>query len=82
MDFGMLAVVAVTCMALAAVVAWKLWILKLNKATLEQQIEELLVISDSLNRTEGRRARKIAWRDKSIGALVRELPPVDAGRAG
>lgn len=81
MDFGMLAVVAATSMVLAAV-AWKLWILKLDKATLEQQIEELLVISDSLNRTEGRRARKIAWRDKSIGDLVRELPPVDAGRAG
>jgi hypothetical protein len=61
---------------------WKLFMLKLDKAVLEQQLEELLIISDSLNRTEGRRARKIAWRDKTIGDLVRELPPIDAEEAG
>jgi hypothetical protein len=63
------------CLALMAVV-WKLFIMTLNKKTLERQIEELLTLSDSLNRTEGRRARQIAWRDKTIGDLVRELPPV------
>jgi hypothetical protein len=81
MDLGMWAAVAAGCMVLAAV-GWKLWIMKVDKATLERQIEELLIISDSLNRTEGRRARKIAWRDKSIGDLVRELPAVGAERDG
>jgi hypothetical protein len=35
-----------------------------------------------LNRTQGRRARKIAWRGKTIGDLIRDLPPVDAREAG
>ena len=73
--------VAAACMVLAAVV-WKLFMRRMDKALLERQIDELLIISDSLNRTEGRRARQIAWRDKTIGDLVRELPPVDVEEAG
>ena len=80
MDLTVWAVATAVCMAVVAV-GWKLYMMKLDKEPLEQQIDELLIISDSLNRTEGRRARKIAWRDKSIGDLVRELPPVDVDRA-
>jgi hypothetical protein len=72
--------VAAVCLVLAAVV-WKLWIFRLDKATLEAQIDDLLVISDSLNRTQGRRARQILWRDKTIGDLVREMRAVDAEEA-
>jgi hypothetical protein len=72
--------VAAACMVLAAV-AWKLFMKRVDKALLERQIDELLIISDSLNRTEGRRARKIAWRDKTVGDLVREMRAIDVEEA-
>ena len=72
---------AVLC-ALVTAIGWKLCMMKLSKATLEAQIDDLLIISDSLNRTHGRRARKILWREKSVGDLVREMRAMDAGEAG
>ena len=72
---------AVVCAALAAI-GWKLFILKLSKSSLDRQIDDLLTISDSLNRTQGRRAHKIAWRDKSIGDLVRAMQAAEAEEAG
>ena len=71
----------VLCVVLAAIV-WKLWILRLDKASLQAQIDDLLTISDSLNRTQGRRARQVLWRDKTVGDLVREMRTLDAEEAG
>lgn len=69
------------CLVIGAV-AWKLWILRLKKSTLKRQIDDLMTISDSLNRTEGRQARKVLWRDKTVGDLVREMNTLDADEAG
>jgi hypothetical protein len=52
--------------------------MKARKVELEARIDDLLTISDSLNRTEGRRARKIAMRHASIGEIIRDIPGLDA----
>jgi len=51
--------------------------MKARKVELEGRIEDLLTISESLNRTQGRRARKIAMRHASIGEIIRDLPGLD-----
>lgn len=56
---------------------WKLRKMKARKIELEGRIEDLLTISDSLNRTRGRRARKIAMRHASIGEIIRDIPGLD-----
>jgi hypothetical protein len=53
---------------------WKLRQMKARKVELEGRIDDLLTISDSLNRTQGRRARKIAMRHASIGEIIRDIP--------
>jgi hypothetical protein len=57
---------------------WKLRKMKARKIELEGRIGDLLTISDSLDRTQGRRARKIAMRHASIGEIIREIPGLDA----
>jgi hypothetical protein len=57
---------------------WKLRKIKARKVELEARIDDLLTISDSLNRTRGRRARKIAMRHASIGEIIRDIPGLDA----
>ena len=79
MELAMLAAGAVLVLAAAT---WKIWVLRLDRAQREAQLEDLLAISDSLNRTEGRRARKILWRDKTVGDLVREMRAIDSEKAG
>lgn len=56
---------------------WKLRKMKARKIELEGRIEDLLTISDSLDRTQGRRARKIAMRHASIGEIIRDVPGLD-----
>jgi hypothetical protein len=56
------------------------WILMKWRAhvQLDRKLEELLIVSDSMNRTEGRRAYKILNRDATIGDIIRDLPPVES----
>jgi hypothetical protein len=56
---------------------WKLRKMKARKVELERRIEDLLTISDSMNRTQGRRARKIAMRHASIGEIIRDIPGLE-----
>jgi hypothetical protein len=68
------------CLATTVLLAWSWWKLrrmKARKVELEGRIEDLLTISESLNRTQGRRARKIAMRHASIGEIIRDLPGLD-----
>ena len=69
------------CVAASVLLAWSWWKLrkmKARKVELEGRIEDLLTISDSLNRTQGRRARKITMRHASIGEIIRDIPGLDA----
>jgi hypothetical protein len=73
------------CVGTSALLAWSWWTLrkmKARKVELEARIDDLLTISDSLNRTEGRRARKIAMRHASIGEIIRDIPGLDAEPQG
>ena len=68
------------CVAASVLLAWSWWKLrkmKTRKVELERRIEDLLVISDSLNRTQGRRARKITMRHASIGEIIRDIPGLE-----
>ena len=68
------------CVAASVLLAWSWWKLrkmKTCKVELERRIEDLLVISDSLNRTQGRRARKITMRHASIGEIIRDIPGLE-----
>jgi hypothetical protein len=68
------------CVATSVLLAWSWWKfrrMKARKVELEGRIEDLLTISESLNRTQGRRARKIAMRHASIGEIIRDLPGLD-----
>jgi len=70
------------CVATSVLLAWSWWKLrrmKARKVELEGRIEDLLTISESLNRTQGRRARKIAMRHASIGEIIRDIPGLDVG---
>jgi hypothetical protein len=72
--------VAWVCVAAGVLLAWSWWKLrkmKTRKVELERRIEDLLVISDSLNRTQGRRARKITMRHASIGEIIRDIPGLE-----
>jgi hypothetical protein len=69
------------CVGTSVMLAWSWWKLrkmKARKVELEARIDDLLTISDSLNRTHGRRARKIAMRHASIGEIIRDIPGLDA----
>jgi hypothetical protein len=69
------------CVGTSVMLAWSWWKLrkiKARKVELEARIDDLLTISDSLNRTRGRRARKIAMRHASIGEIIRDIPGLDA----
>jgi hypothetical protein len=69
------------CVATSVMLAWSWWKLrkmKARKVELEARIDDLLTISDSLNRTQGRRAHKIAMRHASIGEIIRDIPGLDA----
>jgi hypothetical protein len=69
------------CVVASVVVAWSWWKLrkvKARKIELEGRIEDLLTISDSLNRTRGRRARKITMRHASIGDIIRDIPGLES----
>ena len=57
---------------------WKLRRLKDQKDELEDRIRELALITESLNRTQGRRARQVAWRSQSIRQVLRDIPGLDA----
>ena len=73
------------CVGTSALLAWSWWKvrkMKARKIELEARIDDLLTISDSLNRTEGRRARKIAMRHASIGEIIRDIPGLDAEGQG
>ena len=50
-----------------------------RQVQLDKQVDELLIISDSLSRTEGRRAHRILMRDATIGDIIKDLPPVAGG---
>jgi hypothetical protein len=68
------------CVGSSVLLAWSWWRLrkmKARKIELEGRIEDLLTISDSLSRTQGRRARKIAMRHASIGEIIRDIPGLD-----
>ena len=66
------------CVAASMFLAWSWWKLRKMKALeLERSIEDLLTISDSLNRTQGRRARKITMRHASIGEIIRDIPGLE-----
>ena len=68
------------CVAASMFLAWSWWKLrkmKPRKVELERSIEDLLTISDSLNRTQGRRARKISMRHASIGEIIRDIPGLE-----
>ena len=70
------------CVSASVLLAWswlKLRKMKARKIELEGRIEDLLAISESLNRTQGRRARKIAMRHASIGEIIRDIPGLDVG---
>jgi hypothetical protein len=67
------------CVATSVMLAWSWWKLRKMKARkVELEARNLLTISDSLNRTQGRRARKIAMRHASIGEIIRDIPGLDA----
>jgi hypothetical protein len=69
------------CVGASVLLAWSWWKLrkmKARKRDLENRIEDLLTISDSLNRTQGRRARKITMRHATIGEIIRDIPALDA----
>ena len=69
------------CVAASVSVAWAWWKLrkmKARKVEMEGRIEDLLTISDSLNRTQGRRARKITMRHASIGEIIKDIPGLEA----
>ena len=73
------------CVGTSLLLAWSWWMLrkmKARKIELEGRIDDLLTISDSLNRTQGRRARKIAMRHASIGEIIRDIPSLDAEPQG
>ena len=73
------------CVVASVLLAWSWWKLrkmKARKVEMEGRIEDLLTISDSLNRTQGRRARKIAMRHASIGEIIRDIPELDAEPQG
>lgn len=68
------------CVAASMLLGWSWWKLrkmKSRKIELERRIEDLLTISDSLNRTHGRRAHKITMRQASIGKIIREIPGLE-----
>jgi len=68
------------CLATSVLLAWSWWKfrrMKARKVELEGRIEDLLTISESLNRTQGRRARKIAMRHASIGEIIRDIRGLD-----
>jgi hypothetical protein len=68
------------CVGTSVLLAWSWWKLrkmKARKIELEGRIEDLLTIADSLNRTQGRRARRIAMRHASIGEIIRDIPNLD-----
>jgi hypothetical protein len=68
------------CVVASVVLAWGWWKLrkmKARKIELEERIEDLLTISDSLNRTQGRRAHKITMRHASIGEIIRDIPDLE-----
>jgi len=70
----------VVCGLAVLMLGWgwlKLYSLRRRRVELEERIEDLLTISDSLNRTEGRRAYRIAMRHATIGDVVRQIPPVE-----
>jgi hypothetical protein len=56
---------------------WKWRKMNARKRDLENRIEDLLTISDSLNRTQGRRARKITMRHATIGKIIRDIPALE-----
>jgi hypothetical protein len=69
------------CAGASVMLAWSWWKLrkmKARKVELDARIDDLLTISDSLNRTHGRRARNIAMRHASIGEIIRDIPGLDA----
>jgi hypothetical protein len=73
------------CVGASVLLAWSWWTLRkmrARKVELEARIDDLLTISDSLNRTEGRRARRIAMRHASIGEIIRAIPGLDAEPQG
>jgi hypothetical protein len=49
-----------------------------QKDELEDRIRELALIAESMNPTQGRRARQVAWRSHSIRQILRDIPGVDA----
>jgi hypothetical protein len=55
---------------------WKLRRLRDQKDDIEDRIRAL--ITESLNRTQGRRARQVAWRSQSIRQILRDIPGLDA----
>lgn len=68
------------CVSASVLLAWSWWKLhrmKARKIELEGRIEDLLTISDSLDRTQGRRARRVAMRHASIGEIIRDIPSVE-----
>ena len=57
---------------------WKLRRLGDQKDELEDRIRELALIAESMNPTQGRRARQVAWRSHSIRQVLRDIPGLDA----
>jgi hypothetical protein len=57
---------------------WKLRRLRDQRDELEDRIRELALIAESMNPTQGRRARQVAWRSHSIRQILRDIPGVDA----
>ena len=57
---------------------WKLRRLRDQKDELEDRIRELALIAESVNPTQGRRARQVAWRSQSIRQVLRDIPGLDA----
>lgn len=57
---------------------WKLRRLRDQRDELEDRIRELALIAESMNPTQGRRARQVAWRSHSIRQVLRDIPGLDA----
>jgi hypothetical protein len=68
---------AATCLAIVLAVLAYCRGIKRREAELQRRVDELLVISDSLNRTQGRRARKITMGQASIGQIIRQIPALE-----
>ena len=72
------------CAGTSLLLAWSLKLRKVRarKVELVGRIEDFLTISDSLNRTQGRRAQKIVMSHASIGEIIRDIPGLDVRPLG